>query len=60
MTHLHVSAIPNAALLMTHLKIQGCLDGDMAVACSKFLFHKGSLPDQPNAAANHSQNVIKM
>ena len=46
MTHMYISAILNAALLMTHLKIQDCLDdsssdGDILVTsrvatCSLF------------------------
>ena len=47
-THLPIFTILNAAELMIHLEIQGCLDGssfdyDIAVTGKRLLFHKGSL-----------------
>ena len=47
-THLPISPIPNAAELMTHLEIQGCLDDsssdcDIAVTSKRLLFHRVSL-----------------
>ena len=45
MTHMRIAPILNAAELMTHLEIQGCLDdsssnGDIALASKRLLFHK--------------------
>ena len=47
-SHLCISALLNAALLMIHSEIRGILDdsssnGDMSVASYRFLFHKRSL-----------------
>ena len=73
MTHLPISPMLNAAELMTHLEIQGCLDDPSSgyyipVASKRLLFYKqnASFPqgvsavDHQNPALNHFQNVIEV